>query len=151
MADLNPYWIVGFTDGEGCFHVGINPNSDMSVGFQVLPEFTLVQHRRDEQLLHKIKAYFGFGVVRRNHQDRLAYRVRTLDHLHDGIIPFFTRYQLQSKKHLDFLKFRDVILLMKRGKHLEEDGLRAIRRIAAAMNTGSVKIESSPLETGGDD
>ena len=50
---LNAQWVVGFVDGEGCFYVGINPHPEMSCQFQVLPEFTVVQHRRDVQLLHR--------------------------------------------------------------------------------------------------
>jgi len=45
-------WVTGFVDGEGCFHVGVNAHPEMAVGFQVLPEFTVVQHERDAQLLH---------------------------------------------------------------------------------------------------
>ena len=49
---LDSQWITGFVDGEGCFHVGINPHPSMKTGFQVLPEFTVVQHERDVQVLH---------------------------------------------------------------------------------------------------
>jgi hypothetical protein len=45
--NLNAQWVVGFVDGEGCFHVGINQNESMSLGVQVLPEFTVVQHEVD--------------------------------------------------------------------------------------------------------
>ena len=49
--NLNAQWIVGFVDGEGCFHVGINQNKEMKLGVQVLPEFTVVQHEIDEASL----------------------------------------------------------------------------------------------------
>jgi hypothetical protein len=146
-AKLPAQWIVGFTDGEGCFHVGINPQPSMLIGYQVLPEFVIVQHERDEQLLHKIKAYFGCGVVRRNHGDRMCYRVRSAGHLSDVIVPFFENHLLQTRKHQDFLKFRRVMLMMSRGEHLTEEGLAEIGKLAKSMNTGSVKIESSSLET----
>ncbi len=133
---LEPEWITGFVDGEGCFYVGINPHPDMTTGFQVLPEFTVVQHERDAQLLHAIKAYFGCGVVRSNHADRAAYRVRGLEHLLGRIVPFFEGHPLQSKKRFDFLKFRRVLLLMGRGAHLTGEGLDQIRRIASEMNRG---------------
>ncbi len=42
--NLDPHWVVGFVDGEGCFHIGINPHAEMKAGHQVLPEFTVVQH-----------------------------------------------------------------------------------------------------------
>ena len=78
---LEAQWIVGFVDGEGCFYVGINPHAEMSIGHQILPEFTVVQHERDVAILYALKAYFGCGVVRTNHGDRMAYRVRSKDHL----------------------------------------------------------------------
>jgi hypothetical protein len=134
--NLEPSWVTGFVDGEGSFHVGINPHHDMKAGYQVLPEFTVVQHRRDEQVLHALKAFFGCGVVRVNHGDRLAYRVRSLEHLRDRIVPFFMRHGLKTRKHVDFLKFRDVILLMERGEHLQPAGVEKIKHIAAQMSRG---------------
>jgi hypothetical protein len=127
-------WITGFVDGEGCFHVGIAVHPDMKTGVQVLPEFTVVQHERDVQLLHAIKAYFGCGVVRSNHGDRMAYRVRSQEHLLRIIVPFFVKYPLRTQKRLDFERFRDVLLLMERGDHLTDDGVDRIRRIAEKMN-----------------
>ena len=134
--NLNAEWITGFVDGEGCFHVGIARHEGMSVGVQVLPEFTVVQHERDAQLLHAIKAYFGCGVVRKNHGDRMAYRVRERKQLNERIVPFFEEHPLQSKKRVDFEKFRDVLRLMEQEVHLSEAGVERIRRIAAQMNRG---------------
>jgi hypothetical protein len=134
---LDPQWITGFVDGEGCFHVSVNPHKEMSVGFQVLPEFTVVQHERDVQVLHGLKAYFDCGVVRRNHGDRMAYRVRSQEHLLTRIIPFFMQHSLKTKKHVDFLKFRDVLLLMEKGAHLTAEGIEEIRSIAVQMNRAS--------------
>ena len=134
---LDPQWIVGFVDGEGCFHVSVNPHKEMSVGFQVLPEFTVVQHERDTQVLHGLKAYFSCGVVRRNHGERMAYRVRAKDHLLLRIIPFFMQHPLKTRKHVDFLKFRDVLLLMEKDAHLTVEGIDEIRAIAAQMNRAS--------------
>jgi hypothetical protein len=134
--NLDPHWVVGFVDGEGCFHIGINPHAEMKAGHQVLPEFTVVQHERDAQVLHALKAFFGCGVVRVNHGSRLAYRVRSLEHLRERIVPFFLSHPLKTKKNVDFLKFRDVILLMERGDHLTPEGVEKIRNIAAVMNRG---------------
>ncbi len=140
--DLEAQWITGFVDGEGCFHVGINPHSDMKCGYQVLPEFTVVQHERDAQILHALKAHFGCGVVRRNHGDRMAYRVRGKEHLLQRIIPFFETHPLKSKKRADFAKFRRIVRMMEAGEHLTREGVEEIRRIASQMNRGSDKIKS---------
>ena len=133
---LDAQWITGFVDGEGCFHVGINPHREMTAGFQVLPEFTVVQHERDVQVLHALKAHFGCGVVRVNHGDRMAYRVRSVKHLLEHIVPFFVEHPLKTKKNVDFLKFRDVLLLMEAGTHLTAEGIERIRSIARQMNRG---------------
>jgi hypothetical protein len=132
--ELEAGWVTGFVDGEGCFHVAVNSHPEMTTGYQVLPEFTVVQHERDVQVLYALKAYFGCGVVRTNHGDRMAYRVRGKEHLLQVIIPFFEKHPLKSKKHVDFLKFRDVLLMMERGDHLTEEGITKIREIASQMN-----------------
>ncbi len=133
---LSADWITGFVDGEGCFHVRISKHPEMSTGYQVLPEFTVVQHERDVQVLHALKAHFGCGVVRQNHGDRMAYRVRKRDHLLKHIVPFFMKHPLKTKKRLDFIKFRKVLLKMSAGDHLTAEGLGEIRGIAAQMNRG---------------
>lgn len=133
---LEAQWVVGFVDGEGCFYVGVNAHPEMKAGYQVLPEFTVVQHERDVQLLYALKQFFGCGVVRQNHGDRMAYRVRGVEHLVERIIPFFERHPLKTKKYLDFLKFRKVLIMMQRNEHLTLDGIERIRQIASEMNRG---------------
>jgi hypothetical protein len=139
---LDAQWIVGFVDGEGCFHVGINSHPEMTAGFQVLPEFTVVQHERDVQVLQALKAYFGCGVVRKNNGDRMAYRVRGHEHLSKNIVPFFEKHLLKSRKRVDFIKFREIVNLMSRGEHLTREGVEKIRTIADEMNRKGLKIKS---------
>ena len=133
---LDAKWITGFVDGEGCFHIGIAKHPEMTAGFQVLPEFTVVQHERDVQILHALKNYFGCGVVRKNNGDRMAYRVRSMEHLLKIIVPFFQKHPLVSKKRIDFEKFRTVLLMMTREVHLTLQGVDEIRHIASQMNRG---------------
>jgi hypothetical protein len=145
-VNLDAQWIVGFVDGEGCFHVGINPHEEMTAGFQVLPEFTVVQHLRDVQILYALKSHFGCGVVRTNHGERMAYRVRGINHLLGTIIPFFEQHQLKSKKRQDFQIFRQILHKMAAGEHLAKSGIEEIRKLAGKMNRGNterqVKIKS---------
>ena len=137
--ELDAQWIVGFVDGEGCFHIGINKNSEMTTGFQVLPEFTVVQHKRDVQILYALKSYFGCGVVRINHGDRMAYRVRSIKHLLEYIIPFFIKHPLKTKKRVNFQKFRRILLKIQAGDHLTIEGIEEIRRIKSQMNRGDLR------------
>ena len=135
---LEPSWITGFTDGEGCFHISINKISQMSLGWQVLPEFRIVQHEKDENLLYKIKDYFGFGSVTINRSDfhgtRKEFRVRDLDNL-NKLITFFRKNKLQTSKQKDFEIFAEVIYLMNQGKHLAKEGLDQIAQLISEMNS----------------
>jgi hypothetical protein len=133
---LDAGWVTGFVDGEGCFHIGVARHSEMTMGFQVLPEFTVVQHERDVKALYGLKAFFGCGVVRSNHGDRMAYRVKKIEHLRTIVVPFFMQHPLKTGKRQDFEKFRYVLLMMERGEHLTSTGLEAIRSLAKEMNRG---------------
>ena len=131
---LTAQWITGFTDGEGCFHVSLNQNNTMKLGYQVLPEFVVTQHKRDVNVLHALKDFFQCGVVRVNHGHRFCYRVRGQQHLLQRVIPFFEKHQLKTKKRIDFEKFRDVVLLMENKTHLDPLGLENIKFIVNSMN-----------------
>ncbi len=131
--ELTPDWVVGFVDGEGCFYVGINPHSDMSTGYQVLPEFRIVQHERDIQVLYALKRFFRCGVVRRNREDRYELRIRKLSCLQE-VVAFFEKHPLRTKKQVDFVKFAKVIRRMAEGRHLQREGLIEIIEITLTMN-----------------
>jgi hypothetical protein len=137
---LDPNWVCGFVDGEGTFYIGINKHPEMTAGYQVLPEFRVVQHERDIQLLHALKSFFGCGVVRRNHGDRFELRIRKLETLRDVIVPFFQKHKLHTKKSLDFIRFAKVIRLMGLGQHLIQDGIVKIIDIAKLMNRANKPI-----------
>ena len=148
-SNLNADWLVGFVDGEGCFHIGINKNEGVKFGYQILPELTVVQHQRDIKLLYHIRSFMKCGVVRKNHGDRYCWRVRKLENLSEIILPFFETHTLKSKKSVEFHKFAKVVRLMKKGEHLTVEGFQKILKIASAMNRQQqrelrIKIESAP-------
>ena len=132
--------------GKVLYYIGINRNKTMKTGYQVLPEFRIVQHKKDIKLLYKIKKFFSCGVVRVNHGDRYEIRIRNFDCLKEVIVPFFEKYKLHTQKKFDFLKFRRVILLMNRGEHLTDEGIKKIFKIASQMNTKNKVITKKHLD-----
>jgi hypothetical protein len=141
---IDPNWVAGFVDGEGTFYVGVNKNPTMKSGYQVLPEFRIVQHKKDIQLLYALKRFFGTGVVRVNHDDRYEIRIRNLDKLAVVIVPFFKKHQLHTQKKFDFIRFAKIISLMVSDEHLKSEGILKIIDIASKMNRAD-KIKT--LET----
>ena len=55
--ELNPYYITGFTDGEGCFFVGVSPDSKSKTGYRVKANFQIGLHLKD--LLEQIELFLG--------------------------------------------------------------------------------------------
>ncbi len=108
---LNPWWIVGFVDGEGCFSVSVFKNPTCKSGYQTLYEFVITQGEVSRDAMEAIKKYFCCGAIYINrrhdnhHYDLLRYCVRRQDDLRNKIIPFFRQYPLQSAKREQFNKF----------------------------------------------
>ena len=130
---LDPQWVAGFVDGEGCFHVSINRHPKMRTGWQVLPEFRVVQHSRDKAVLHKLQEFFQCGKVVVNHGDRKELRIRRLPELRK-VIAFFETYPLRTRKRGDFEMFREILQLMNRDEHLASEGLARAARLCWKMN-----------------
>jgi len=135
MVVIDPLWLSGFTDGRGSFRVRLVADSEFELGFQVLPEFRIIQHGRDQALLYSIRTYFKHGVVYFNDKSSsLEYRVRELRALSSVIIPFFEKYPLYTQKKFDFYRFKDVIKMMEKKEHLTLEGLEKIKKIGFTMD-----------------
>jgi hypothetical protein len=140
---LDPRWVTGFVDGEGCFHISINKQPKMSMGWQVLPEFRIVQHSRDEALLNELQRFFQGGKVVVNHSTRKELRIRKLKELRK-MIAIFERYPLMTRKSKDFEVFREILNMMDRHEHLTKKGLEKIANLCWKMNR---KVKPRYLES----
>lgn len=142
---LDPWYIVGFTDGEGCFSISIFKNATTKLGYQVFPEFVLTQGAKSVSLLEEIQSHFGCGRIyenRRtdNHRENLhRYCVRSLKDIQEKIIPFFENYQLKTNKRFDFQTFCLGVDMIDRREHLNLDGLDRLRSLASTMNRQKIR------------
>ena len=137
---LTAEWVVGFVDGEGCFSIPIFRNKSCRLGWQVQPEFAVVQGERSVSVLHQLEDFFGCGVVsvnrrRDNHrQDMWRFGVRRLDDLQNRVVPFFEANPLRTAKACDYASFAAVVAMMHQGEHLTMGGLERIAAIAETTN-----------------
>ncbi len=60
---LNPCFITGFIDAEGCFGLYLYKNTAMKSGWSVFLDFKITLHKKDEDLLNQIQNYFCVGSV----------------------------------------------------------------------------------------
>jgi LAGLIDADG endonuclease len=128
---LNPNYIVGFVDGEGCFSITFNKNGNRLPEVRLLFEIELRED--DESILRDIQVTLGCGMIYRLDYARYAkwrphvkYKVGNFTDIYDKIIPFFQRHPLQAKKRFDFVKFCQAAGLIKAKQHLTPQGIAKI-------------------------
>lgn len=89
---LDPNWVVGFLDGEGCFFINHYKSSTSKLGFGVQCVFYITQHIRDAELINSFKKYFGCGLYRPGiGKDWGNFIVTDLPGITDKILYFFFR------------------------------------------------------------
>nr|YP_009072332.1 LAGLIDADG endonuclease [Sclerotinia borealis]AHX82996.1 LAGLIDADG endonuclease [Sclerotinia borealis] len=131
---LHPYYITGFSDGEGCFFINVRPRPNRNRGYAVELLFKITLSSKDKLLLEKIKDFFGVGRLL-SQGSSVTYNVRSLDDL-QVVVNHFDLYPLISNKYSDYILFRQVFELMKQGQHLNAEGLNKIVSIKAVSNRG---------------
>jgi LAGLIDADG DNA endonuclease family protein len=135
---LTPDYVSGFIDGEGCFCVSVHPHPTVRYGnrWLIAPSFQAYQHRDNVGILEDIRDFFGCGHINAKgpNSSVMTYSVYRRQELESVIIPFFDRYPLISRKHEDFLKFREIVTLMQRKAHRTDEGFHTIVELAFAMN-----------------
>jgi hypothetical protein len=132
---LNPQFITGFVDAEGCFYVGIHKVPKATTGYSIKISFQIGLHRKDLLLLEKIKSFFGVGIISRDGENCVKYQVRSIEDL-KIVVGHFDKYSLITQKQADFLLFKSVFELMCSKQHLTEEGLLKIAALKASMNKG---------------
>ena len=136
---LDPNYIVGFVDGEGCFSVGCSRRSDLKLGYFFTPAFEIEMTIDDKEVLEKIHETLGkpgqvyTSVFKRypRWKPHCKLKVSNLKGLTEKVIPFFRRYPLQSKKKKSFKIFCKIIKMIQEKKHLQ---LKYAKRIVAMRN-----------------
>lgn len=132
---LDPWYITGLVEGEGCFSVSFNLRDRLKVGVETRASFSLSMNRRDLELLKKVHAYFACGGIRFSRSDNTyKYEVRDIKDLTLKVIPHFEKYPLQGAKAEDFEKFREICKMIKANLHLSPKHLPQIIELAYRMN-----------------
>lgn len=123
-----PYWIAGFTSGDGCFMVTIFNSSLYKAGGKVNLRFLLSQYSRDSKLLESLIHYFSCGRYKLHpYRNTGEFIVSDLSSIVDIIIPFFKKYPIEGVKALDFFNFCQIATIMIVKGHLTKSGLEEIR------------------------
>jgi LAGLIDADG endonuclease len=146
IAALDPWYVTGLTEGEGCFCISFSLRSRLRARLEVRPSFSLSLNEKDRRLLEDLQAFFGCGWIRQSRSDRTyKYEARSIADLLTRVLPHFECFPLAGSKARSFHGFSLVCRMIGQGDHLERDGLRDILRIAYEMNLGKRRHSQAAL------
>ena len=132
---LNPDYITGFVDGEGCFSLSIYKEDRSLTGWQVKPIFSISLHNKDIKLLEAMQRTFQTGKIYKHGVNSMQYRVSSLNNL-KIITDHFDSYPLITQKRADYLLFKEAIAIIKNKEHLSTKGILNLVGIKATLNWG---------------
>ena len=137
LVAMDPWWVIGFVDGEGCFSVSIHRNdlAKPTNGWHIQPTFQVSQHQDHVDVLHSLRRFFGCGNVRRKSQTNpvMVYTVHSTKQLLERVIPFFEQYPLRVKQS-DFENFSTITRSIRERSHHRPEVFVEIVRMTYAMN-----------------
>ncbi len=143
---LDPWFVTGLTEGEGCFCVSFAVRAKLRTGLEVRPSYSLSLNEKDRGLLEDLQAFFGCGWIRESKGDRtFKYEVRSIGDLADTILPHFERFPLKGHKAKSCAGFSQVCRMVEQGDHVQRDGLRVIVGIAYDFGVGKRRRTRSDL------
>jgi LAGLIDADG endonuclease len=141
LSKIDPNWLSGFFNAEGCFDCRITKSSTVKIGYQVILRITLVQHSRDILLFNQILDYWKCGNLRNDVKNSIvSLSITKFSDISNIIIPFFDKYPIQGIKILDLAHFKKIALLIENKSHLTDSGLNLIRDLKSKMNINSKNI-----------
>lgn len=133
-TDMNPWFITGFSDAEGCFTIKTQPNLKLKTKWRIRPVFSITLNKKDLPLLKTIQNYLNVGNISISN-NTVIYAVDSIKEI-DVIIYHFDKYPLITQKLSDYLIFRQCFNLIKQREHLTEKGLLEIMSLKGSLNLG---------------
>ena len=147
LVALNPFFVTGFSDGEGCFSINLTKNQKYKTGFNVALFFSIGLDVKDKVILERIKIFFGpqVGHISKQGARSLQFRVHSIKDL-KIIIDHFDEHPLITKKFKDYQLFKLAFELISQKEHLTLEGLRRLFAIKASMHQ-SVAVNDLRIKT----
>ena len=136
LRALDPLWVVGFVDSEGCFSVSIHHElARPTVGWHIQPTFQVSQHQDHRDILENLAHFFGCGTVRSKGTGSSVdvYVVHSSVQLCERIIPFFEAHEPRVKRD-DFEPFAFITRAVRTRSHHRPDVFTEVVQCAYSMN-----------------
>lgn len=140
---ISAEYIIGFTDGEGCFYVQIRTDH------RIVLRYFITQRYDNKKVLEDIHTFFGVGYVhlkkqewgkeyRRSRRPSYVFEVTKQLDIQQVIVPFFRKHQLLGVKRFSFEKFAriaDIVKCRQDTRRLSKKELALVNKLKKTMNT----------------
>ena len=134
--EMNPWFVTGFLDGEGCFLLTIFRDTKRSIGWQAQLWFSVTLDKKDEALLIAFKNYFNMaGYIAKHREDSLIFRASSKEDL-IVVINHFNKYNLITQKRADFELRNKAFYIVQNKGHLTMKGIEKLVAIKSSLNRG---------------
>jgi hypothetical protein len=134
-SEINPWFLTGFSDAEGCFSIKVQQNVKLKTKWRIRPVFSITLHIKDLYLLEAIKNYLGVGNISKSGDKAVTYAVDSIKNI-PVVINHFDKYPLVTQKLSDYLIFKQCFEIINQDKHLTEKGLLEIIGLKSKLNLG---------------
>jgi hypothetical protein len=135
IKKLDPNFITGFSDAEGCFRISILKNKKLKIGWGVQGFYSIILHQKDKAILELIQTSLGVGKIYKNRDDCVQFLVSSAKEL-EVIINHFDKYSLRTYKKNDYLLFKEALEMIKSKEHLTLEGFKKLLTIKVSLNKG---------------
>ena len=133
---ITPDYIVGLTEGEGCFLVCLRKNNRIDL------RFFIAQAIGNKPLLEDVQKFFKVGSVyqKSNVQGKLpayAFETAKRDDVYNVLLPFFKKHKLRGYKAKSFSTFAEIAGIIKGRqdkRKLSKEELEYVTTIRSGMN-----------------
>ena len=134
---LNPWFVTGLIDAEGCFNISISKSLKKSkLGWVVQVRFIVELHLKDLALIRNLQSFFG-GIGTITTTAKVArFSIVGLNDIINFVLPHFDNFPLQSVKWIEFKLWRSCVIIMKNKGHLTLEGIKEIFALKSALNYG---------------
>lgn len=124
---LDNYWLAGFTQADGCFHISIVKSKTHKTGYSVRLEYSLKQ--KDDLALKLLYNHLKMGNLSQYSSGIWCYK-STGFKTAASLINYFDKHSVFAGKYVSYIKFRKVYCMVTQGKHLQHKGMKKIISIA---------------------
>jgi LAGLIDADG DNA endonuclease family protein len=129
-------WLSGFTDGEGCFHLGTYRVKSANNCLVAASHFEISLRADDSKAIKLIQSFLECGNITprkapkkiKNAKPGVMFRIYKVADLVSKLIPHFENFPLFAKKKRDFILWKEGVLMQaeikNRGRRFKSGGGR---------------------------